>query len=819
MNDAAIELNIKRGTLYSYLTKRLCGFNFFLGPNSTDKKKLFYLTKDSIRQFNSLQNELENNYCTTKQLSELYSFSQAFWQRTVKKQQVLGVFSTRFDKSLRIPNKFSNDYVNKRSVPRGFISTNEIVKILDGINPKVVNNIRKTGLLGETFVGLTPDGDSITANHIEKVLELKRKIDAEVKFIRDNDYLSSREIKDIFPYDIHMDTVRKLISTKTFDDIYVRKYSYKREPVNYVKRESVIRHIEGINEYRFSTAETPIEIFNEGIQKIKIPEHFVKTADVYIDYCQNIIVRSEASVKTLDTNARKYVIRLQKYVEFFTKELTEYTDHELECVFISEHFNRADKEILINFLNHLSFVQQTKYQLTYSMDSERGALFEDEKDKVYEFSQFLDYYYYVKLYDNHIEKAINSRDYSITWLYVAIHLTNAWRHGDVIRLPKIHLKDLGITNLEYFRSNKLTDDQAGQILAQIEKHRMVKLIVSKTKFRRSFYVNKSMRIPMATAYALAQLHSDIENDEILINFKTKYNIPYDKPFNLFFQERMDLVNFSSLKMNRSLVEHLYYSIYKKKGFAYTAYEKARKIRNHKLAPDKVFSEITQIYIRQTNEDGPIDDIAVELFERGEMGYLYSLILQGVEDLEGNEISLQNETALIREFKEKYPPIILEGMAKFIQSRQVQKETIAVELLKQPKEKLNEILNKIYLGEIPAKHEDYHCLTYPQCKYTGSRSCSTCLTGIPRASVMQSLKDELEEKIDSLTRVTSWGNLLRDLSILNALLDRLKEVTVELGKGYVNEFIDLQELNIKISNAMVRVESVKRLRGEENSECK
>jgi hypothetical protein len=187
-----------------------------------------------------------------------------------------------------------------------------------------------------------------------------------------------------------------------------------------------------------------------------------------------------------------------------------------------------------------------------------------------------------------------------------------------------------------------------------------------------------------------------------------------------------------------------------------------------------------------------------------------MILRGTKELEGAELTLKSETALIKEFKEKYPPMVLEGMVKFVQSRQHQKAALAQELLLKPKKKLNEMIDKFYLGKMPSKHKDYHCLTYPNCHNPESPSCSTCIIGIAKASVMQSLKDELDEKIYSLSNAKSWGSVLKELSLLNALLDRLSEVTVDTNKGYVNEFINLNELSLKISNAMIRVESLKLL---------
>ncbi|MBK5501366.1 hypothetical protein JFU50_21495 [Peribacillus sp. TH14] len=470
--------------------------------------------------------------------------------------------------------------------------------------------------------------------------------------------------------------------------------------------------------------------------------------------------------------------------------------------------NYSDKKILVEFLNYLKGIVETKYKFKFTLN--KLELNKRDEKEVYEFEKFLNYYKYVKDYNLHIEKAISNRDYAITWLYITIHLTNAWRHGDVIRLPKINISEMGITTFAYFKDKNLSFEQASKILAQVDKTKMVRQIISKTRLNRTLNANQSLVVSLATAYAISQLHSDIEQDTLLINFKTKFNIPYDKPFNLFFGKNSELLDFSSLKMNRSFVEHLYYSIYKKGGKAYTAYQKATKARSHKLSPNQLYAEITQTYINQYNEEAPIDDIAVELFERGEFGYLYYLILEGTKDEQGQELSLMDQTELIKQFKSRYSPIEVEGLAKFIRERQTNDASLAFEIIKQPKENLNEILDKMYLGQMPSRDKNYHCLSYPKCHRVESVSCSHCPIAIPRAGALQSLKDEIEAKITALLNANSLGNVLRDLPILNALLNRLAEAAKDLGNGYVNEFIDLKKLGARLTSAKERAESIKRL---------
>ena len=45
----------------------------------------------------------------------------------------------------------------------------------------------------------------------------------------------------------------------------------------------------------------------------------------------------------------------------------------------------------------------------------------------------LAYYSYVRDVDLHIEQAIQSRDYAVTWLYVLMHVIDAWRPSDIIK--------------------------------------------------------------------------------------------------------------------------------------------------------------------------------------------------------------------------------------------------------------------------------------------------------------------------------------------------------------------------------------------------
>ncbi|OMD43478.1 hypothetical protein [Paenibacillus odorifer] len=175
------------------------------------------------------------------------------------------------------------------------------------------------------------------------------------------------------------------------------------------------------------------------------------------------------------------------------------------------------------------------------------------------------------------------------------------------------------------------------------------LIVQKTGFKKNFFVNRSIAIPLATAYAINELHRQSVKDDKLMNFKNKHN----RPFNVHWKKNYDsleLAMSSSMRTNRALIEQLFYDVLGKKGTAHLTYDLARSLRNHKVNPlkvDSTFSETTKIYIRQMSKDGPVDVTALELFERNEFGYLYYLILKGAMEEDGTYLSTTNETQYIK----------------------------------------------------------------------------------------------------------------------------------------------------------------------------
>src|SRR5690625_6299368 len=83
-------------------------------------------------------------------------------------------------------------------------------------------------------------------------------------------------------------------------------------------------------------------------------------------------------------------------------------------------------------------------------------------------TMFKNYFEYASDVDLHTNQAIKLKTYAQAWLYVIMHLMNAWRSGDIVYgLPNIEFDDLNFNNLDYFKDNKLTREQDQLIINQV----------------------------------------------------------------------------------------------------------------------------------------------------------------------------------------------------------------------------------------------------------------------------------------------------------------------------------------------------------------
>ena len=156
-----------------------------------------------------------------------------------------------------------------------------------------------------------------------------------------------------------------------------------------------------------------------------------------------------------------------------------------------------------------------------------------EVEDIYDFQTFFAFYKMAKDLSRNVNKAINDRVYASAWLYIALTTVNGWRPSDLKLLPRIDLGCLGLNSLDTLVHRTLSNEETTLIIDQINCLKLTHFEVSKTQFRRNFYVNDSLRKAIATAYVICQLHSLVAGDEEIINFNTKFNQPYKRVWKMF----------------------------------------------------------------------------------------------------------------------------------------------------------------------------------------------------------------------------------------------------------------------------------------------
>ncbi|OMD43477.1 hypothetical protein BSK52_03445 [Paenibacillus odorifer] len=145
------------------------------------------------------------------------------------------------------------------------------------------------------------------------------------------------------------------------------------------------------------------------------------------------------------------------------------------------------------------------------------------------------------------------------------------------------------------------------------------------------------------------------------------------------------------------------------------------------------------------------------------------------------------------------------MAEFINELNSKKASLAIEIARTPSVKLKEMLDRIYAGEQPSKQPEIQCYAYPNCPFSTNLNCQSCYLAIPRAAALQSISDEISLKIGKLINETNFPNLLRDMSVLTSLMDRLTEAKTDLGKEFVEGYIDLEQLKFDYNIVIERME--------------
>ncbi|WP_240417365.1 helix-turn-helix domain-containing protein [Paenibacillus periandrae] len=531
---------------------------------------------------------------------------------------------------------------------------------------------------------------------------------------------------------------------------------------------------------------TPLDLFKYRFAELEVPKPLQKTMMLYHEFVTLKINSSHANSQTIHNRALEYISTLKRLLSLLTTEVFLLNVEQLDHIFQNAGMGIRDKRTFIYFLEFCSGKGLCSFSKSYAVTS-----LPVEERKMYSPERFLDYYNYVKDVNLHIDQAIQSRDYAVTWLFILMHVIDAWRPSDIIKLPNVSLEVCNLQTFDQLRETKLSLEQAQAVINQLYK-RVERMYISKTGALGHFLVNQDMIIPTATVLVIAEIHRRSTEDQQLIKIGQRKFVVFEKEthFRSFFDKRLDLVDFQSRKMNRTLLTYFFYSVMEGKENADIAYELSQQVRGH------TNKDSTATYIQALNRDGSLERVSLNLFNRGHFGWLYHHLIS-LSTPEAPHLELEHRTALIEQFRKEYSPYQLEQRSSFLTRQQQNKDSLALRLSNLAEKDFSKVLIKIYKGEMPAKLQHVQCITYPNCTSPTATTCLHCENAIPKKYVLISIHHEIDRLVASIQKTEYPAVLVRDNKLLFQILDLLSQAVQQFGKVFVQTFINLNNVKQKV----------------------
>lgn len=537
----------------------------------------------------------------------------------------------------------------------------------------------------------------------------------------------------------------------------------------------------------------------KGIFYNKFPETF--------NAFQKFIIESK-----IDEASQFY---LQDFLAYhLTKDLFLYSDFEVENLMenATEVLTKTHGMKLTQFIKWLLEKGITKYRKSYEM-TKRYTL--EDKNGAYELDEYLELMYYL-FNDDYIEKndmyyqAAVSKDYADTWLYLALHFICALRTTDLEQLGHPQLPDTPEVVLETIKNGKWRSVDARKTLLSITT-RLTYLNITPNKTKRSanvgqlkFHVPESCQVLIGTLLAIAEAHYQLAKSTTegpLIRRIADYeriSKYMGEEIGELFLER----DFSSRSANKSYLQTIAMLadevLEEKSELNIKGYFLASLARSHKGSYDE-FAQTTTVYLKdaQLGQLRP-EMVAKELFERGVLSMVPSMLLTIVTRGKYKELSPSQQTQMIKELD--LTPAEIEKTLELsvgADSRSKKALQTVVEEGLQPNQILT-VCHRIGNGEAFSKQAESMCLLSALgqlCPYDDRQHCVGCNYELQTKSTLLLLIGEFNRLNRKYTKVKSdleKGKIraILEHQIKPCLEDMLQALSDQYGEEVLNDYEEI-----------------------------
>ena len=538
----------------------------------------------------------------------------------------------------------------------------------------------------------------------------------------------------------------------------------------------------------------------EGIFSKKFPS----TSELFVQFAEE--------EKLSETN-RFYLLDFLAY--YLTKDLFLYSDAEVETLVevATEVLTKSQGNILIQFIKWLLNKGVTRYRVSFEM-TKRYTI--ESANGAYELDEYLELMYYL-FNENYIIKndmlckAANSKNYADTWLYLGLHFICALRSTDLERLghPKLTREPLEV--LEAVVDGTWSSSEARRTLLSITTRlTYLNLIPNKTKnasnvAQLKFHVPESCQVLIGTLLAICEAHFQLQipynaENPLIRQIKTYEKITSymgEEIGNLFLER-----NFSSRSANKSYLQSVAMLaddvLEEKSELNIKGYFLAALARSHK-GDFNEFAQTTTTYLKdaQLGQLKP-EMVAKELFERGVLSMIPSMLLTIVTRGKYKELSPSQQTQMIKSLD--LTPVEIEKTLELsirADSRSQQALKTLVENNVDP-EQLLTICHRIGNGEAFSKQGESMCLLSALgklCPYDDRQHCVGCQYELQTKSTLLLLIGEfnrLNKQYQKLKNELERGKVraILEQQIKPCLTEMLQVLSEQYGEAVLSDYEDI-----------------------------
>lgn len=564
-----------------------------------------------------------------------------------------------------------------------------------------------------------------------------------------------------------------------------RRWAYDRKvtiiPIEEIKKYAAIQDLLSLK-----NLEDPYQLFDHLTIDLDSSGK-ENTLQKYRDYAYEEINKSKMTKKTCLSRTLANTARM--FFPMLTRELNFYSNSEIKDIVNKPELTGYASRYYIKFLDYCKLTDSSfDYDGALKViNNKNKAPIEIEKEYTpEEYAQIL---LWSMNMNTHIPNALHNETYARHWLYLLLNTTNAWRRADFTKIASVSPALIGVPNLEWFQTNRLSLDQAQRIILQFSRSTEI-LRAGKTNAFLRFYCPFDMMEVVATALVIAEFHrQNLGKDKIL---------PL-APQKLIKNLRKEIPYFSNRRMTNAIMTY----INENSEFLGSGLILATIVRSHFL-PDS-----SLVYLKTSNKDGPVSEVVPIITRRGGLhGWMWNKLIDLIfVKTELVPQGKEEKTVMIEQLRKSMKPLEAEWAAGIVLSQRQRYQSVAMQLASRPKEELIAIITALFQGKMPARIPNAQCLCYPKCTvpYGDANSCLYCEWIIPMQYLLISAAEELSFILKSLKGISQCNRIerIRLTAQFVKVMEIVKQAESHFGPKYVDIFIDRTALKNIINEVVTK----------------